>query len=128
MVRSAVLLAALALAFSACSDGSGGVVEDPGVDIATNELPYGSGVEVGESYDYVLYVHCGVRWARLDGVWWETDLLADTNGNPPRGWGNPYHEGTMTILDESTANYVGGPEMTVRFKRTDLIDAPFSCR
>ena len=124
MVRSAVLLAALALAFSACSDGSEGRASE---DIATLELPYGPGVEVGETYDYVLFVHCGVRWARLDGVWWKTDLFADSDKNPPDGWGNPYDEGTMTILDERTADYVGGAEMTVRFQRTDLVDAP-PCR
>ena len=85
------------------------------------------------TYDYVLYVHCGVRWARLDGVWWKTDLFADSEGvdetaNPPDGWGYLYDEGTMTILDERTADYVGGAEMTVRFQRTDFVDAPFGCR
>jgi hypothetical protein len=29
--------------------------------------------------------------------------LTDGAGNPPSGWGNPYQDGTMTLLSPSTA-------------------------
>jgi hypothetical protein len=32
-----------------------------------------------------------------------TRSLDDGSGNPPRGWGNPYDNGTMTLIDKSTA-------------------------
>lgn len=35
---------------------------------ALAEPPYGGGVNVGTTYDYSLYVHCGVEWAQIDGV------------------------------------------------------------
>ena len=61
------------------------------------EAPYGPGAEVGVAYDYSLYVHCGVEWARVDGVWWRTEPLNDGNANPPDGWANPYHRGELTL-------------------------------
>ncbi len=125
-MRRCVVLVAVVLLVAACS--SGGVVEGPAQDDIENKPPYGVGVEIGETYDYVLYVHCGVRWARIDGTWWETAApLDDGNANPPNGWGNPYDAGSLTVVDETTAEYRGGPDVTVRFGRTDATEPPFAC-
>ncbi len=114
----------MVLGVAACS--TGGSVDGPNQDDIENP-PYGVGVEVGETYDYVLYVHCGVRWARIDGTWWEAAPLDDGNSNPPDGWGNPYDAGSLTVVDETTAEYTGGPDVTVRFVRTDATQPPFVC-
>ncbi len=101
----------------------GGVVP-PRTD---NEPPYGAGVDVGETYDYVLNTHCGIEWTRIDGVWWRTTPLDDGSGNPPAGWGNPYDSGQLQVVDETTAIYSGGPDVDVTFERTDLVEPPFVC-
>lgn len=124
--RCCIGLVALALIVGACSDGGGGA-DGPAQEDIDNEPPYGPGVAVGQTYEYVMYVHCGVRWARIDGTWWETAPLDDGNANPPQGWGNPFDEGQLTMLDETTAEYRGGPDVTVRFERTDATQTPFEC-
>jgi hypothetical protein len=120
---------------SACSDdddavssvGGGEVVGGPAQADIDDEPPYGAGAEVGETYEYTLYTHCGIEWTRIDGVWWRAPLpLSDGNANPPPGWGNPYDKGEMKIVDKSTAVYQGGAQ-DVEFERTDEVDAPFAC-
>lgn len=130
------LLPALVLCFTvtlaACGDNDAagnrpGVVEGPVQADIDNEPPYGPGAEVGASYDYVLDTHCGIEWARIDGVWWRTTPLNDGNANPPSGWGNPRDAGELLLVDDTTAVYTGGPDVEVEFKRTDLTDPPFVC-
>lgn len=87
--------------------------------------PYGGGAEVGRDYGYVLYVHCGVRWARLDGVLWESGAHERSDG-PPEGWGNPYHAGTIRLTDDDHAVFQGDPGQ-VRFERTGLTRPPTPC-
>ncbi len=101
---------------------------DVGIDPAdvANEVPYGQGAEVGVTYDYALYVHCGVEWARIDGVWWRTEALNDGNANPPGGWGNPYQRGKLTLEERDIADFEG-PEGVVEFERTELADVPYEC-
>ena len=84
--------------------------------------PFGPGVVIGATYDYALYVHCGVEWARIDGTWWQTPLLDDGNRNPPAGWGNPSDQGRLTILDDTTAEYIGQAGGAVMFTRTPAVD------
>lgn len=118
------------MALAACgdddvADGSRPeVVEGPAQADINNEPPYGQGVGVRESYDYVLYTHCGIEWARIDGVWWRTIPLHDGNANPPSGWGNPYDAGVLLVHDDTTAVYSGGPDVEVEFERTDIVEAP----
>lgn len=128
------LVVCFAVAFAACGDedgvATGGrpqVVEGPAQADIDNEPPYGPGAEVGESYDYVLYTHCGIEWARIDGVWWRTPPVDDGNANPPSGWGNPYDAGELLVVDDTTAVYSGGPDVEVEFERTDLSEVPFAC-
>lgn len=111
------ILLALGLV-AACSSGDAATVGPAEADIA-NEPPYGPGVGVGDEYDYVLYVHCGVQWARIDGDWFETEPLNDGNANPPPGWGNPFDKGSLTIVDLSTAEYRSDNGETLTFVRTE---------
>lgn len=120
------LVVCCAVAFAACG-GDDDVVEGPAQADIDNEPPYGAGLEVGESYDYVLYTHCGVEWARIDGVWWRTTPLDDGNANPPDGWGNPYDGGDLLVVDDTTAVYSGGPDVEVEFERSDIVETPFAC-
>jgi hypothetical protein len=53
-----------------------------------------AGIEV------LLETHCGVRYLVVNGDWFERagGLLTDGQGNPPAGWGNPYHAGRVVLL------------------------------
>lgn len=125
-VRTLVVLCLAAAVSAGCSadEGQADVGIDP-ADVA-NDVPYGSGVEVGATYDYSLYVHCGVEWARIDGVWWRTDRLDDGNANPPDGWGNPYQRGQLVVADGDLATFAG-PDGAVDFHRTEILDTPYEC-
>jgi hypothetical protein len=61
-------------------------------------------VEVGHTVNYRLYTHCGVRAAEVHGItFFAQPALDDGSGNPPPGWGNPYDDGTLTLVDQHTA-------------------------
>lgn len=58
----------------------------------------------GSPRPYQLYTHCGIDEARIGNRYFEAvHPLSDGNGNPPAGWGNPYQQGTMTLLSPSEA-------------------------
>lgn len=116
-------LASIALVLGGCAEARNG----PPQARQFNEAPYGPGAEVGKTYDYLLLTHCGIKWARIDGVWWETDPLNDGSGNPPPGWDEPWDAGELKILDHDTAIYRGGPDAQVQFRRTGVVEAPFKC-
>jgi hypothetical protein len=51
-----------------------------------------------------LYTHCGIIYADFNGQRFYADpVLGDGNGNPPGGWGNPFDDGTMTLVTATTA-------------------------
>lgn len=129
---SVVLSVALAAVLAGCGDESGSantprVVEDPPKIELDGDRPYGPSVEIGKSYDYVLYTHCGIEWAPIDGVWWQADPLDDGNANPPRGWGNPYDAGRLTLDTTGAATYTSDTGIEVEFRRTEITEAPFAC-
>ena len=77
--------------------------------------PCGRGVDVGVDYDYVLYTHCGIRWAVFDGRLWVAEPpLTDGSGNPPPGWGNPMASGVMRLQASGAAEFQSGP-LVARF-------------
>ncbi len=82
-----------------------------------NLPPYGPGVAIRETYDYVINVHCGVRWARIDGVWWESEGV---EGRPPASGSVNWDAGDLTV-DETGAEYMGS-DFTVQFVRTDAVE------
>jgi hypothetical protein len=58
---------------------------------------------VGQSIAYRLYTHCGIRYAEFGGTRFYADPpLDDGNGNPPGGWGNPFDDGTLTLVDPAS--------------------------
>ena len=63
-MRRCVGLVALAFVVAACSVGSD-VVDGRAQEDIDNEPPYGAGVVVGETYDYVMYVHCDADAVRV---------------------------------------------------------------
>lgn len=126
-----VLLAVATLLVS-CGDGSRsadgpGTVESPPPIELDGAPPYGPGIEVGASYDYVLYTHCGIEWAPIDGVWWRTDPLGVGEASPPEGWGNPHDAGTLTVDGGDTATYTSDTGIDVEFRRTDTVETPVAC-
>lgn len=122
-LRTALVILVLAAAvLSGCGDDDR--TEGPAQEAIDNQPPYGPGVQVGESYDYDLYTHCGIEWARIDGVWWQTAPLDDGNANPPDGWGNPYDAGRLVVDTETTATYTSEAGTAVEFERTDVEVAP----
>jgi hypothetical protein len=52
---------------------------------------------------FSLYTHCGIDEVRYEGQWYERvgGPLDDGSGNPPAGWDNPEHDGTMERIDDS---------------------------
>ena len=58
----------------------------------------------GSPQPYRLYTHCGIDEARIGSRYFEAvHPLSDGNSNPPPGWGNPYQQGTMTLLSPTEA-------------------------
>jgi hypothetical protein len=76
---------------------------------------------------YSLLTHCGIEWARIDGVWWQAESrLSDGSGNPPAGWANPTQNGILEQIDGSTMRFVS-PAGSVVFHASDLTRSPVSC-
>ncbi len=128
----ALVVVAVAALLASCGDESGSadaprVVENPPPIELDGEPPYGPSIEVGASYDYVLYTHCGIEWAPIDGVWWRTDPLGVAEASPPEGWGNPYDAGTLTVDGDDTATYTSDTGIEVEFRRTDTVETPVAC-
>ena len=68
------------------------------------------------SVSYTLYTHCGLRFAKIGGRWFEADRpLSDGSGNPPAGWGNPSQPGTIRMLSASVAEFRDSLGHVVRF-------------
>lgn len=79
------------------------------------EPPCGPGAELGISYPYNVYTHCGVEYAVFDGRLWLLDPpLTDGSGNPPPGWDNPFQHGLMRLLADDLAEFRTA-ELSVRF-------------
>lgn len=78
--------------------------------------PIGPGAEIGRSYPFTLYVHCGVRDAKFDGRWWMGNpILDDGNMNPPAGWTGDDSVGEMTLVEEDLAVFTAKSGRTIEF-------------
>jgi hypothetical protein len=91
-----VVLATAAL--GACGTGSA-------INAGTAAGPSGSGPSgTTAAQPYRLYTHCGIDEARIGNRYFEAvHPLSNGHGNPPAGWGNPFQQGTMTLLSTSEA-------------------------
>jgi hypothetical protein len=121
------LVVAMAAVLAGCGEESGSadsprVVENPPPIELDGDPPYGPGIERGESYDYVLYTHCGIEWAPIDGVWWRIDPLGVANASPPDGW-RAVPLGRFLALDRAWSHR---PPRVVETCGCRLIDRPIS--
>jgi hypothetical protein len=93
--------------------------------ISRQPFPSGPGAQVGQSYPYELYTHCGIEFEGFSGRWWQAETpLSDGHGNPPAGWGDPKQAGTMTLVapDEAVFRAEGLPEL--RFHLSEVEPPP----
>jgi hypothetical protein len=111
MKISALLVLMVATVFAGCGSNT------------TAARPHTTSARRGEPYR--LYTHCGIQWATIDGTFWRaTSHLS--YGNPPRGWGNPFQQGTLTLLSRTTAEFTS-PVGSVMFKWTGHTRPPLLC-
>jgi len=74
-------------------------------------FPSSGHASVGVPYRYRLYTHCGLdapTAVDFDGSFWGPigpGPASDGSGNPPAGYGNPYDDGTITLISPTRAQY-----------------------
>ena len=69
------------------------------------------------AFPYRVYTHCGIDEAGIGSRYFEAvHPLSDGQGNPPAGWGNPYQQGTMTLLSPSKAVFRDDAGHQVQFR------------
>ncbi len=74
---------------------------------------------------YQLYTHCGIRNANMNGQWYDAvPQQSDGQGNPPRGWENPYQDGQVRVLTPTSFQYRDGSGHHVRFVLRPLSAGP----
>lgn len=89
------LLAGLLVASCSTSNGSStGEPSRPAVTVAPDDA-----FPVGSTGTYILWAHCGVQFAVIDGTTWRTRARDDGQGNPPSGWPDAI-EGTLNRPSE----------------------------
>ena len=66
---------------------------------------------------YQLYTHCGIDEALIGNRYFEAvHPLSDGQGNPPASWGNPYQQGTMTLISPAEAVFRDSAGHQVQFR------------
>lgn len=71
-----------------------------GVGVSTTD----PSLNVGESSPYRLYTHCGIVSVTANGhIYYAQPILSE--GAAPPGWGNPYDEGTLTMVDAHVVEF-----------------------
>jgi hypothetical protein len=72
-------------------------------------LPCKRGMRRGARYHLDLRTHCGIRDEWFDGrLWVAKPQLSDGSDNPPRGWGNPWQRGTISLVTRTRAVFRAG--------------------
>ena len=98
LAGAAMVLAGAAVVLAACGGGTAAQAAKPAAPSRA------AAASAGSARPYMLYTHCGIDEARIDGRYYEAvHPLSDGQGNPPAGWGNPYQAGTMTLLPPDQA-------------------------
>ena len=75
--------------------------QPPIVEYGTVENP-----QIGVSYEYHLFVHCGVRAARFGGRWWQSVVPSDGRTLPNDR--SQYVTGSMTLISPAVARFEWG--------------------
>ena len=128
-MRNRVVIVALVLATAGPATACSGLrSNDEAVEFPSRAErqgpPYARDVRVGETYDgYVLYTHCGITHAEIDGGFWRADPPLVQNAGPPEGWNNPLTEGTLTIESEKRAKFESDGQIAY-FERADIQPPP----
>jgi hypothetical protein len=87
----------------------------PAAHVTTPAQP--SRPAAGSPQPYRLYTHCGIDEARISNRYFEAvHPLSDGQGNPPTGWGNPYQQGTMTLISPAEAVFRASAGHQVQFR------------
>lgn len=82
---------------------------------------------VGESYPHNLFTHCGVTFAQFGQRLWKAFTpLVEEGVNAPRGWGNPFQAGTVTLLTMDRLRFTAEGREPVDFYPTDETPVPCS--
>ena len=84
-------------------------------------------VEVGVTYPFELYTHCGVVGADVGGVWFAADPPLVEAGGPPPGWGDPYQRGTLTLESTDVAAFRDDAGHEVRLRAAAESERPAPC-
>lgn len=133
-LRGVVAMAAVALAIVGCGTARGTMLASSLPPLASSSEPQPAGstgrfvfypnsgpVAQGVAYWFRLYTHCGLNYPTgpdFDGSFWDSTGAADDgSGNPPPGFGNPFDNGTMTLLSANLAEYRSSQGVTMRFTR-----------
>ncbi len=86
-------------------------------------FPRSGRASVGVHYRYQLYTHCGLDWPPamdLDGSFWDPTgpgPSSDGSGNPPTGYGNPYDQGTVTLISPTLTQYRSSSGAVMQWSR-----------
>lgn len=109
-----VLVAALSAAvLTGCTSGD----ERPRRTAVPEPTATATGGTVPRAMPFELYTHCGIDDVRIGSAYFEAERpLSDGSGNPPAGWDNPMHRGTMTLVSPSEAVFTDDAGHTVRFR------------
>jgi hypothetical protein len=73
--------------------------------------PRSGHADLGVRYRFQLLTHCGLDSPTamdFDGSFWDpvsSGPASDGNGKPPAGYGNPYDQGTITLISPTRAQY-----------------------
>lgn len=134
-LRGVVAMAAVAVAIVWAAGWPGGTIlasSLPPAASSSEPQPAGSAgrfvfypnsgrVAQGVAYWFRLYTHCGLKYPigpDFDGSFWDSTGAADDgSGNPPPGFGNPFDNGTMTLLSANLAEYRSSQGVMMRFTR-----------
>jgi hypothetical protein len=96
--------------------------------IARLPVPVPSEPEVGIPYAYDLYTHCDIEFAHFAGRTWKTEKVVPEPDPTPDERGvtvyTGYTSGTVTLIDETTAEFANDQVGTVRFHAIEYEPAP----
>ncbi len=77
----------------------------------------------GVPYRFQLYTHCGLDWPLamdFDGSYWDPigpGPASDGSGNPPAGFGNPFDNGTITLISPTLTQYRSSAGTVMQWSR-----------
>lgn len=112
------------IGLSGCGDSH--ATANSGDQVLKQSAPSNS-ASSAQGQPYSLYTHCGIKWAKIRGTFWQAEHeMSDGSGNPPEGWGNPFQTGRLTFQSDRIATFTSTAGQ-VTFRRTPKSKPPFLC-